>query len=478
MGKGVDPEAAKKVMIKAGLEPLEPYSGANSNWKCKCKRCGKIVTPKYASVNFGRKGCKYCAGIAVDPDDAEKFMLSKKLKPLEPYKGGHHKWKCRCMICGKNISLQYNHVRQGVSGCAYCSKNRVDKDDVVKRFSELGYKLNSKYVSAHKKVKLECINCGVVVEQTFAHVNFKEQKCYFCKSVRPRLNLKVVTKELSSIYELLEPIKPGEGKSRAICRVCKKEVVIARGQKAGLNGCPYCTGKKVDADDAVRAMRKFGFKPLEPFIASNRKWKSKHVKCGNIVYGSYKQISRKGTGCKYCAKTFVDPEDAKILMLDRGFEPLEPYKGAQARWKSRCVSCSKVSYPTYASTKDGHGCKFCAIQGMDYNKPAFIYLITHKEFDALKVGIGSQKFRIRQHTEQGWEVIQIWNFKTGFKASEIEEKVLKHLRADLKLINALSKELMPQKGHTETFSLDDVSVPYVKKLITGHSRIKTVPKEE
>jgi len=30
------------------------------------KSCGKIVTPKYASVNFGRKSCKYCAGIAVD----------------------------------------------------------------------------------------------------------------------------------------------------------------------------------------------------------------------------------------------------------------------------------------------------------------------------------------------------------------------------------------------------------------------------
>jgi len=66
MGKGIDPKVAKKVMIKAGLEPLEPYSGANANWKCRCKSCGKIVTPKYVSVNFGRKGCKYCAGIAVD----------------------------------------------------------------------------------------------------------------------------------------------------------------------------------------------------------------------------------------------------------------------------------------------------------------------------------------------------------------------------------------------------------------------------
>jgi hypothetical protein len=174
----------------------------------------------------------------------------------------------------------------------------------------------------------------------------------------------------------------------------------------------------------------------------------------------------------------VDPEDARKLMLDRGFEPLEPYKGAGVRWESKCVSCLKVSYPTYASTKDGHGCKFCAIQGMDYNKPAFIYLITHSEFDALKIGIGSQKLRIRQHTEQGWEVIQIWNFKTGFKASEIEEKVLKHLRSELNLTNALSKEQMPQKGHTETFSLDDVSVPYVKRMVTKHSSAKIHPREK
>lgn len=476
MGRAIDPEEAKQVMMKAGLEPLEPYRGANFNWKCKCISCGKIVEPKYASVNFGRKGCKYCAGVAVDPNDAENFMISKGLKPLEEYKGGHHKWKCVCLVCGKGLALQYNHVRQGVSGCAYCSKNRVDETDAIKRFSELGYKLNSKFVSAHKRVKLECLKCGAVIEQTYAHINFKEIRCYYCKSTRARLNLEVVTKTLSKSYKLLEPIKAGNKKSKAICLTCRNQVDIAWGQKSGNNGCPYCTGHKVNATDAVAAMRKYGFEPLEPFVASHKKWKSQHIKCGNIVYGSYKQISQRGTGCKYCAKTFVDPESAKKLMSDRGFEPLEPYKGAQARWRSRCVSCSKVSFPTYASTKDGHGCKFCAKQGMDYNEPAFIYLITHDVFDALKVGIGSQKFRIRQHTEQGWQVVQIWNFKTGFKASEIEEKVLKHLRTELKLTNALTKDLMPQKGHTETFSLDEVSVPYVQKMIEKHSRVKIVPK--
>jgi hypothetical protein len=102
---------------------------------------------------------------------------------------------------------------------------------------------------------------------------------------------------------------------------------------------------------------------------------------------------------------------------------------------------------------------------MNYNEPAFIYLILHSKYDALKIGIGSQELRLKQHKKHGWQVVKVWNYKTGYKASEIEEKVLDYLRNELNLKYALSKELMPQKGHTETFSLDDVSIPIVKRLI-------------
>jgi hypothetical protein len=56
-------------------------------------------------------------------------------------------------------------------------------------------------------------------------------------------------------------------------------------------------------------------------------------------------------------------------------------------------------------------------------------------------------------------------YKTGFKASEVEDRVLNYLRSDLQLNSYLSKERMPQKGHTETFGLDNISVEEVHALI-------------
>jgi hypothetical protein len=224
-------------------------------------------------------------------------------------------------------------------------------------------------------------------------------------------------------------------------------------------------------------MKNSGFEPLEPYKGSHRKWKSKHLKCGNIVFPTYHTINQRklGSGCKYCSGVFVDPKAAVRFMLSNSFQPLTPYPGAARKWKCKCTECNKISTPQYNSVRNGSGCKFCAIQGLNFNNPAFIYLVTHPFHDALKIGIGNQNFRIKQHTEQGWEVIKLWNYKSGFKASEIEQKILLHLRHDLKLMNALSREEMPQKGHTETFSLDDISVTYVRDLIEKLSKVKYNP---
>jgi hypothetical protein len=464
MAKSLDPKLAIAEMLKAGFKTLEPYPGAGKSWKSKCLVCKKIVKPRLASIKRGG-GCAYCTGTKVDPADAKSLMLDKNLKPLEPYIAAHHRWKCQCLQCGKIIYLQYHHVKQGVSGCAYCSGNRVDAEDAIKHLLLLGFSVIDKYEGAHKKLQLKCIKCGDISTNTYAHLKNKSQSCYYCKKNRPRLNLVNVERQLSKDFELLEPIKSGSTKTKAICRGCGREVLISYENKKKLIKCLFCSGVRVDASDAVRFMNSAGFKPLEDFPGSTKKWKARHIKCGNSVYVLYKSIKRRGGGCKFCSKVFVDPTEAVKIMKEHGFKPLVPYPGAGKRWLSSCKKCKRKSLPTYASTTYGHGCRFCAIQGMNYNEPAFIYLILHSKYDALKIGIGSQELRLKQHKKHGWQVVKVWNYKTGYKASEIEEKVLDYLRNELNLKYALSKELMPQKGHTETFSLDDVSIPIVKRLI-------------
>jgi hypothetical protein len=54
------PEAAIATMRAAGLEPLEPYVRAINPWRCRCLVCGSEVSPSYNAVQQG-KGCRVCA---------------------------------------------------------------------------------------------------------------------------------------------------------------------------------------------------------------------------------------------------------------------------------------------------------------------------------------------------------------------------------------------------------------------------------
>ncbi len=107
-------------MLMAFLKPLEPYKSALSKWKCECLKCGKIVHPKYNSIQQGKGGCEWCGGSRIEPEDAVKIMLKAKLQPLEPYKGSHSKWKCKCLKCKRIVNPSYNNVNAGSKGCVYC----------------------------------------------------------------------------------------------------------------------------------------------------------------------------------------------------------------------------------------------------------------------------------------------------------------------------------------------------------------------
>jgi DNA-directed RNA polymerase subunit M/transcription elongation factor TFIIS len=119
-------EKAVKVMLDANLKPLEQYKGAIRRWKCKCLICNKIVYPRYSNVSKNRSGCVYCTKQEVDPKDVVKMMIKAKLKPLEPYTSNRTKWKCKCMKCGEIVYPKYSNVYSGSSGCVYCMETGFD----------------------------------------------------------------------------------------------------------------------------------------------------------------------------------------------------------------------------------------------------------------------------------------------------------------------------------------------------------------
>ena len=53
-------KTATRVMLQAGVEPLEPYKDANTNWLCRCVSCGNEITPTLGNVSRGQGACRFC----------------------------------------------------------------------------------------------------------------------------------------------------------------------------------------------------------------------------------------------------------------------------------------------------------------------------------------------------------------------------------------------------------------------------------
>jgi hypothetical protein len=159
-------------------------------------------------------------------------------------------------------------------------------------------------------------------------------------------------------------------------------------------------------------------------------------------------------------------------MLNSDLEPLEPYSGNKIPWKSKCLKCSQIVYPRWNDVQKGHsGCNYCAPKGINLNKPSYVYLITNNDLNAHKVGIGNHKKvndRLGRFKKFGWETYKTWEFETGAAALEIEREVFKVLRFQLGLPIYLSFDDMKKtQGHTETVGADAITLLELERIIKG-----------
>jgi hypothetical protein len=369
MPKKLDPKVAEKVMLKAGLKPLEPYRKSTLAWKCMCLKCRSVVNAKYSNVSAGKNPCKACAynqrksGNKISNKDARIFMIQNGLRPLEPYVNNRTKWKSKCMTCGNIVFPQFGSIRSGRGGCK---------------------------------------NCGKI------------------KSGLPR---------------------------------------------------------RLDSKKALLIIQKAGMKPLEPYVNTRHKWKSKCLVCKKITYPQLTNIVSGHKACAYCSGKKVHENDAIKVMLKVNLKPLTKYKNNRTPWKSRCLKCKKIVYPIYNSITTGQGgCIYCAPYGINMNAPSYLYLITNKELNAHKVGIGNYKKvndRLTKFKNSGWRVHKVWNFLTGEQALSNEKAIFRVIRKDLKLPIHLSKEQMPKtEGQSETINADSITLleleKIIKKVIKGY----------
>lgn len=426
MPKKLDQGEAAKVMLKAGLQPLDPYVNSKINWRCRCLKCKKIISPSLSNVRNTKIACGYCANVKIDGVEAISLMKKAGLSPLDPYKSSATKWKCRCLKCKRVVQPTFSSIKQGQGGCEYCAGKKVDSKDVIKLMAKAHLRPLEPFKSSKSKFKCECLRCGSIVYPHFEYIRQGQGGCIPC-----------------GYNQRIDP-------------------------------------NKISVKDARLIMSKNNIKPIGQYIDSASPWKSRCLKCRNIIYPRISSLKR-GEGCKYCAGVKVSNTQAERVMIKAKLKPLSPYTTGKKKWKCRCLKCGKIVYPTYSQIIQGAGgCRYCRKFGIEMLKPSYIYLITNKSLGSHKIGIANRQTDKRKDRlagskgflRFGWTAHKIWNFDTGETVVMIETAVFRIIRKELNLPIHLSKSETPiSGGHSETINADSITLleleKIIKKVITG-----------
>jgi hypothetical protein len=281
----------------------------------------------------------------------------------------------------------------------------------------------------------------------------------------------------------LEPYKSGRTKWKCIHLECGEIVYPPyKSIKAGDYGCAKCGMKaaslkrRIPEKNAISVMLKAKLKPLEPYKSAGKKWKCKCLTCGNITYPTYNTVLQRGSACTTCGtirrgiKSRTPESKALETMLKAKLKPIEPYTNTKSKWKCKCLKCGAVVRPTLSDIVAGDGgCRVCAPFGINMLNPSYLYLITHANLNAHKVGIGNhkkKKDRLGRFIKEGWEAYKVWEIKTGAEALRLEKAIFKVIRKDLKLPIYLSTEQMAKTdGSSETMDADRITLIELEKII-------------
>ena len=97
-----------------------------------------------------------------------------------------------------------------------------------------------------------------------------------------------------------------------------------------------------------------------------------------------------------------------------------------------------------------------------------VYLVTSDRLNSAKIGISSNSNnhdRVQDHLKNGWNLCEVWFFKSLQDAENVEASVIAWWRNVLNLRPSCSASDMPQGGYTETVSLSRLGVKKITAFV-------------
>lgn len=303
-------------MRKQGLRPLEPFPGSQKPWKSQCLLCGNTVTPRLNHVRTRGGGCRYCAGnVRVASEAAAAEMQNSGLEPLEPYPGANEPWKCRCLTCGKEVTPSRSGIRRG-RGCRHCAGNvRVEPDVAVAEMLAARLEPLELYPGSNEPWRCRCLICDKEVAPRLATVRIGNG-CRFCAG-NVQIAHATAAAEMQNVG--LEPLEPYPGANqpwKCRCLNCGTEVSPRRSGVRRGRGCLRCGGTApVDPNVAADDMRQAGLHPLGKYKNLLTRWPCRCLKCGEVVTPTLSNIRRGQGGCRFCSDSGFDFKSPAVLYV-------------------------------------------------------------------------------------------------------------------------------------------------------------------
>lgn len=485
-------EARKRLRVKK-LTPLEPYPGeVKAQWRVECDLCGSETRTSLANLqNRKHPGCEKCGSEAhaashtVAAAEAKRRAKAAGLTPIDNYPGDRLRpWRCRCDVCGETVLPTLSKISTG-AGCKYCGieKNRqaqrVPENVAVAEMRAAGVEPLETYPGAMRPWKVRCLTCGKEAAPTLASVRQRQSACRHCAS-RRMVEERIAATEGKSLRLMrkagFEPVGEYQGTTRpwkSKCVTCGKVSSPRPKDVKNEHGCRYCArNARWDTRKAASVARKAHREYLEPFEGASKPIRMRCTRCENELTQTPGSLLTSSGYCDRCKPTArFTPEQAVELMRAAGMEPLTPYEAARKPWSAKCLTCGTTGAPQLGNIRAGQrGCRVCGNYGYDIRKPTTLYVLLNKDLGAIKVGItNTGSVRLKQLARVGWKPGKLYEFDEGTTPLRVETLLLRHLRQDLALRQAVTQEQMRGVGGaTETFHRSELTTNYV------HARIRAL----
>jgi hypothetical protein len=327
---------------------------------------------------------------------ARALFLRNNLKPLVPFPGTQKPWQSKCLVTGKTVSPTYGKVRDFGHRCSYCSKNKVDPKDALKVMNKSGFKTLMPYPGGNAPWKVQCRKCKKITFPTYWSVS-KGTGCKYCsqRAVDPKDAVSAMKKRG---FKTLEPF-PGAVKPWKVqCLDCKRKFDTTFHSLNTKTRCSYCSGFQLDQSEVQKLLLKLKLKSLEPFPGARVAWKMKCLRCNRIVNPSWTHLSdkkRNVKGCAFCSGHRVHMDDILELLQEKKLKPIGQFVNGKTPWLCQCIKCKREVFPRVTDLRAGQsGCIYCA--GLRIDEKNAIKLANKNGFTPLVPYPGSKT---------GWECL-------------------------------------------------------------------------